>query len=57
MLILTTLDLEPWKMVRMNAHNFRAVSWDGFREELEARLSEIEGPCMLGTETQVHNAS
>ena len=55
MWILTTLDLEPWQTVRKIAHNFRVVTWDGFREELEAGLSEIEGPHMLGMETQVHN--
>jgi len=55
MLILTTLDLEPWQTVRTITHNFRAVAWDGFREELEARLSQIKEPHVLGMETQVHD--
>ena len=54
--ILTTLDISVPKVEEEGCRNFRTMDWDRFRQELEAQLSLILGPCTLINESQFQKA-
>ena len=54
--ILTMLDISVPKVEEEGHRNFRTTDWDRFRQELEAQLGLIPGPCTLINESQFQKA-